>query len=134
MAVLAAAFGFSARRVSRIEATTQRLSRVRVVCADALRRRDSDRLPRSRKSCSNPLEKNQVGKEEVSCRSLLFLGGVSLLALIAFVFGFLQIFVYTRRRCSSLRSLNLHRSLRLTPGSSKVALPTKKEGRLPGVR
>jgi hypothetical protein len=25
---------------------------------------------------ANPLEKNQVGKEEVSCRSLLFLGGV----------------------------------------------------------
>jgi len=88
----------------------------RRIASDALRRRDSDRLPRSRKSCSNPLEKNQVGKEEVSCRSLLFLGGVSLLALIAFVFGFLQIFVYTRRRCSSLRSLNLQRSLRLTPG------------------
>jgi hypothetical protein len=25
---------------------------------------------------ANPLEKNQVGKEELSCRSLLFLGGV----------------------------------------------------------
>ena len=25
---------------------------------------------------ANPLEKNQVGKEELSCQSLLFLGGV----------------------------------------------------------
>src|SRR3712207_5177031 len=55
VAVLAGAFGFSARRVRRIEATTQHLSRVRVVCAEALWRRDSDRLPRSRRSCCKPV-------------------------------------------------------------------------------
>src|SRR3712207_4538488 len=43
------------RETEQQDATTQHLSRVRVVCADALRRRDSDRLPRSRRSCWQPV-------------------------------------------------------------------------------